>query len=162
MRDRILISACLLGEKVRYDGRAKALPHEMLHRWHRDGLLVAFCPEVAPGLPVPRAPAEITPGHDGADVLAGRARVMTRGGADVTQAFLQGAQAALAQARATGCAYALLTDKSPSCGVRAIYGGAFDGTVNPGVGVTTALLRAHGVKVFAPDDMHRLQALLEA
>ena len=162
MSGRVLVSACLLGEKVRYDGRNQRLDSTRLHRWQRAQKLVVFCPEVAAGLPIPRAPAEITPGHDGADVLAGRARVMTRDGADVTQAFLRGARSALAQARAGGCAYALLTDKSPSCGVHAVYGGAFDGVLKVGIGVTAALLAAHGIAVFAPQEITRLAALVDA
>lgn len=55
---RIAVSACLLGEACRYDGRSKpcvrvqelaALGHE----------LVPVCPEVAGGLPTPRTPCEI-------------------------------------------------------------------------------------------------------
>ena len=71
---KLLISACLLGEPVRYDGNSKPLTGNSLQQLRDAGRLVPFCPEVAGGLPVPRAAAEIIDG-DGDDVLAGRARV---------------------------------------------------------------------------------------
>ena len=76
---RILVSACLLGQPVRYDGRGKrGRGRDRLARWRAEGRLVPFCPEVAGGLPTPRPAAEITPGGDGAAVLAGdAARIVT-------------------------------------------------------------------------------------
>ena len=71
--ERILISACLLGRPVRYDGRDKLLPHPLLDRWTREGRLVPVCPEVLAGFPTPRPPAEIEPGAQGAKVLRGGA-----------------------------------------------------------------------------------------
>ena len=55
---RIAVSACLLGEPCRYDGRAKpcARVQELSDRGHE---LVPVCPEVAGGLPTPRTPCEI-------------------------------------------------------------------------------------------------------
>ncbi len=55
---RIAVSACLLGEPCRYDGRAKpcARVQELSERGHE---LVPICPEVAGGLPTPRTPCEI-------------------------------------------------------------------------------------------------------
>ena len=49
---KILISACLLGERVRYHGGDAALSDVILDRWRREGRLVPFCPEVAGGLSV--------------------------------------------------------------------------------------------------------------
>lgn len=60
------------------------------------------CPEILGGLGVPRAPSEIR-GGDGADVLLGRAKVVSREGEDVTREYLAGARAALAIALQTGC-----------------------------------------------------------
>ena len=59
------------------------------------------------GLPVPRSPAEIQNGN-GADVLSGRARVVTLNGVDVTSEFLKGAHEALRIAKAVGAEEALL------------------------------------------------------
>ena len=113
------------------------------------------------GLPVPRPAAEIT-GGSGVDVLAGRARVVTATGEDVTAAFIAGAQAALDLARGTGCVHALLIDRSPSCGSLKIYDGTFSGRRRTGAGVTAALLAAHGIGVFADHEIDRLARAVEA
>ena len=73
--ERILVSACLLGQRVRYDGGGFD-PLQQLLEWQAQGRLVVVCPEVAGGLPTPRPPAEI-PGGQGAEVLAGRLPVHT-------------------------------------------------------------------------------------
>ena len=49
-RPQVLVSACLLGERVRYHGGDAWIAHPILERWHAEGRLVAFCPEVAGGL----------------------------------------------------------------------------------------------------------------
>ena len=148
---RILVSACLLGRPVRFDGRAKTSDDELLARWREEGRLVPFCPEVAGGLPVPRPPAEIEGGRGGAAVLAGEARVLTADGTDVTEAFLAGARAALKVAQEHGARIAILKEGSPSCGSLRIHDGNFRGTAVPGQGVTTALLEAHGITAFGED-----------
>lgn len=153
---RILVSACLMGQNVRYDGGAKTLQHELLSQWQSESRLVIFCPELAGGMAVPRLPAEIEPDFTGDDVLAGRARVIDSQGHDVTAPFVSGAQLAVEQARREGCAYALLTEASPSCGSSALYSGRHDGVHRVGFGVTTAALRAAGVLVFAPCEIQDL------
>jgi uncharacterized protein YbbK (DUF523 family) len=144
---KILISACLLGERVRYHGGDAALSNPILERWRREGRLVPFCPEVAGGLPVPRPAAEIQ-GTGGLAVLEGTARVITSGGADVTDAFLAGARGALAAALRSGARVAVLKDGSPSCGSTEIYDGTFSGRRRAGVGATAALLAENEVRVF--------------
>ncbi|GHF08778.1 hypothetical protein GCM10016455_32130 [Aliiroseovarius zhejiangensis] len=153
---RLLVSACLMGQKVRYDGRAKTLLHDCLTRWDADDRIVPFCPELAGGLPVPRLPAEIEPGANGDDVLAGRARVLDSAGVDVTAPFVDGAHQAVSCALSHGCTHALLTEASPSCGSRLLYNGHHDGRQRPGFGVTTAALRAAGIAVYAPDQIDAL------
>ncbi|NVZ75134.1 DUF523 domain-containing protein, partial [Pseudomonas gingeri] len=93
MPQKILVSRCLLGHLVRYDGGASG-PYAQLAAWQAEGRVVALCPEVAGGLPTPRAAAEI-PGGQGVQVLEGRARVITTEGEDVSAAFLDGARQAL-------------------------------------------------------------------
>jgi uncharacterized protein YbbK (DUF523 family) len=153
---KILVSACLLGRPVRYDGSAKPLAHPALERWLKDGRIVAVCPELEAGAPVPRPPVEIGEGADGEDVLAGTARILDRNGRDETAAFAAGAEATLALAREHGCAFALLTDGSPSCGSRRIHDGSFTGRTHPGSGVVAALLRQHGIVVFPETEIDRL------
>src|SRR5262245_9214371 len=119
---RILVSACLLGQKVRYDGGDKDQRGALLNELIEQGCIVAFGPEVAGGLSVPRLPAEIQ-NSDGAAVLAGQARVIDSTGNDVTQAFLDGARQALQLAQQHNIKTAILKERSPSCGGQAIYDG---------------------------------------
>lgn len=160
MSDRILVSACLLGRPVRYNGSAKAMAHPALERWQRDGRLVAICPELTAGLSVPRPPAEIAEGQSGQEVLAGTAQVLEATGADVTNLYIAGAHAALALAREHDCRFALLIDGSPSCGSGFVYDGSFSGRKHGGAGVMAALLRQHGIEVFADSEIDALQARL--
>lgn len=156
---KILVSACLLGQNVRYN--AQVLPaSELLERLAAEGRLVPFCPEAAGGLPTPRPPAEIQGGTGGC-VLAGRARVRSRQGEDVTGAFVEGARQALALARSEGIGAALLKENSPSCGSAIIYDGTFSGRKTAGPGVTAALLERSGLHVFSELDLPDLPDLLD-
>ena len=163
MRQKVLVSRCLLGHRVRYDGGASG-PYGQLARWQDEGRIIALCPEVAGGLPTPRAPAEI-PGGQGLDVLNGKAPVMTSEGEDVTAAFMDGAQQALALVNRHGIRIAILKANSPSCGNVQTYDGSFSGVKVEGQGVTAALLADAGVQVFSElqlDDAARALARLEA
>lgn len=73
---KILVSACLLGQPVRYNGAGKPLTHAALARWRAEGRVVSVCPEVMAGFAIPRAPAEIADGADGEAVLRGKAKVI--------------------------------------------------------------------------------------
>jgi uncharacterized protein YbbK (DUF523 family) len=145
---KVLVSACLLGEKVRYNGAAAAASSAILTQWLDEGRVVPFCPEVAGGLGVPRPAAEIA-GGAGESVLAGLASVVTASGADLTSHFRRGAELALAAARANDARVAILKDGSPSCGSGSIHDGTFSGRKRDGQGVTTALLERHGIRVFS-------------
>ena len=147
MTHKLLISRCLLGHRVRYDGGASG-PYAQLAQWQAEGRVIALCPEVAGGLPTPRAPAEI-PGGQGAQVLDGTAPVMTVEGEDVTAAFVSGARQALALVQQHGIGIAILKANSPSCGNVLTYDGSFSATKVEGQGVTAALLIRAGVQVFS-------------
>lgn len=156
MQNKILVSACLVGHAVRYDGRAKPLLHPAIERWRAEGRLVTICPEISAGMPVPRPPAEIADGATGEEVLAGTARVIELTGGDVTEEFQKAAGNAVALARQTGCRFALLIDGSPSCGSGFIYDGTFSGRRQAGSGVTAAALKAAGIEVFSDREIERL------
>ena len=155
----ILVSACLLGQPARYDGRAARFKHTILDRWRQEGRIVATCPETAGGLRIPRPPAEIVDG-DGDMVLAGHARVVDRDGLDVTREFVQGAREVLALAQAEKIAIALLKGNSPSCGNTVIYDGTFSGRKINGAGVTAAALIQHGIPVFNEKEIEQADAFL--
>ncbi|NNB06130.1 DUF523 domain-containing protein [Pseudomonas fragi] len=147
MTPKVLVSRCLLGHRVRYDGGASG-PFAQLAQWQAEGRVIALCPEVAGGLPTPRAAAEI-PGGQGVEVLAGKAAVITTEGEDVTEAFVSGARQALALVERHGIRLAILKANSPSCGNRLTYDGSFSGVKVEGQGVTAALLTRAGVQVFS-------------
>lgn len=159
--EKVLVSACLLGQRVRYDARSVAVDDDRLARWVREGRVVPVCPEVAGGLPVPRPPAEIQ-GGSGADVLAGTARIRSVHGADVTDAFRAGAEQALRLAEEHRIRIAVLKERSPSCGSTEIYDGSFTGGRIAGEGLTAALLRRHGVRVFSEEQLAEADEALRA
>ncbi|MBW2249821.1 MAG: DUF523 domain-containing protein [Deltaproteobacteria bacterium] len=158
---RILVSACLMGERVRYDGAKVSCNSAILNSWKDKGLIVTFCPEVAGNLPVPRLPAEIIKGT-GADVIEKNTGVFNINGQDVTKNFIRGAEKALAVARKVQVTIAVLKDGSPSCGKTSIYDGSFSKVRRPGNGVTTALLEKNGISVFSENEIQKAAAYLEA
>lgn len=147
---KILVSACLLGERVRYDGGGMLCADSRFLRWLEEGRLVPVCPEVAGGLPIPRPPAELQ-----------GSRAVTKEGSDATSFFRLGAEAALALALKHNVQAALLKQSSPSCGSRLIYDGTFSGRKIPGEGIATALLRRHGIPVFGEDQLDELEQALK-
>ncbi len=58
-KPRIGISRCLLGDPVRYDGQSKPRT-TAIDRLADHFQLIAVCPEVEAGLPVPRPPVRLT------------------------------------------------------------------------------------------------------
>ncbi|NMZ66450.1 DUF523 domain-containing protein [Pseudomonas oryzihabitans] len=158
--EKILVSRCLLGHRVRYDGGAHG-PFDLLGVWQSEGRIVPLCPEVAGGLPTPRPPAEI-PGGQGGAVLDGRVAVVTVGGEDVTTAFVAGAEAALELIARHGIRLAVLKARSPSCGNLENYDGSFSGTRVAGEGVTAAALKRAGAAVFNETELVAAQRLLAA
>ncbi|MCF6137752.1 DUF523 domain-containing protein [Pseudalkalibacillus berkeleyi] len=142
----ILVSSCLAGLEVRYDG------HHSLDRNVRklvdENKAVTICPELLCGFSTPREPAEIV-GGDGEDVLNGKARVIDRSGRDVTQLYIKGAYTTLDKAIEIGATIVVLKENSPSCGSSMIYNGEFIGKKVLGNGVTTALLKRNGLRVIS-------------
>lgn len=146
--NKLLVSACLLGEPVRYDGQSKPLSQlDWLMRLREKQQLFVVCPEMAGGLGVPRAQAE----QHGE-------KVITIDGADVSKAFELGAKTALSMCQQHNIGYALLKARSPSCGNQQIYDGSFSGTLVSGMGVTAKLLSEHGIEVFSELQLEQLRS----
>ena len=114
--------------------------------------MIPYCPEIAGGLPTPRAGAEIV-GGEGIDVIRGKARLINENGKDVTNQFIKGAKNTLKVAKMHHATMAILKQGSPSCGSRFIYDGSFSGKTIPGKGVTAALLEQNGIKVFSEENL---------
>ena len=142
----ILVSACLLGVRCRYDGAEKA--HPLIAALAERHTLVPVCPEQLGGLPTPRPPAE----------RRGE-RVVTEAGADVTEQYRRGAEEALKLCKLFDCQAAVLKERSPSCGRGQVYDGTFTGALTTSDGVTAALLAAHGIPVYGES---QIPELLEA
>lgn len=141
--EKILISACLVGDKVRYDGRSNYSPLivKLLEQYE----LVPFCPEVEGGLTTPRNPSE----------QKGE-KVYMNNGRDVTHQFEKGAELALNICQYLGIKIAILKDGSPSCGSKEIHDGSFSGKKIKGKGVTASLLEKKGIKVISEDEIETL------
>ena len=134
MKENILISACLLGEPTRYDG--KSIVKIDLQKYKDKYNFIAVCPEVLGGLSTPRTPSE----------RVGE-RVLMRDGTDVTEQFAKGAAQAVEICKRAGCKIAVLKAKSPSCGTGAIYDGTFSGKLTAGYGTAAEELLKNGITV---------------
>ncbi|MGL1956675.1 MAG: DUF523 domain-containing protein [Colwellia sp.] len=152
MFDKVLISRCLLGEKVRYNNEAIPLGHPLLLLWQKQQRLVLICPEVSGGLPIPRSPAEIQPNTG---------EVITFSGINVSKQFKQGAQMALNLCQQHNIRFALMKESSPSCGSTVVYDGSFSNNKVLGQGLTSLLLQQHNIKVFSEESIDQLAALLD-
>ncbi|MCP4705824.1 MAG: DUF523 domain-containing protein [candidate division Zixibacteria bacterium] len=136
--EKIIISACLLGQKCRYDGNHKKSGE--ITKLADKFKLIPFCPESLGGLPIPRPPAEIDTG-DGISVLDGKSKILDKSGKDVTSNFIEGAKKSLQIAKKYQVKRVFLKSKSPSCGVTTIIR---KGNQIKGSGVTAALLYQNG------------------
>ena len=139
----ILVSACLLGLRCRYDGRSK--PDPAVLALGKDHTLIPCCPEQLGGLPTPRPPAEWREG-----------RIVNAEGADVTAQYRRGAEEAVALARTVGCRCAVLKEKSPACGCSEIYDGSFTRRLVPGSGSAARALTEAGISVFGESRLAEL------
>lgn len=141
--EKILISACLIGDKTRYDGHSNYSPRtkELLEKYE----LVPFCPEVEGGLKTPRIPSERK-----------KDRVINEQGKDVTKHFIQGAELALNICKYLDIKIAILKDGSPSCGTHEIYDGSFSHKKIKGKGVTAEYLEKNGIKVYSEEEIDEL------
>jgi uncharacterized protein YbbK (DUF523 family) len=142
---KVVVSACLLGARCRYDGRGQ--DHAGVREALQDAEVIAVCPEQLGGLDTPRPPSEFRDGTGDA-LLNKKARIVGRDdGVDRTDAFLQGAERALAAAE--GATSAILKARSPSCGYQRTWR---EGQVVDGHGVFAALLNRAGLTIRTEED----------
>ena len=134
MKEKILVSMCLLGINCKYNG-GNNLSEEVLE-YIKDKEVYPICPEIMGGLKTPRNPSEIQ-GN----------KVINNIGEDVTQQYLKGAEETLKIAKLFNIKKAILKAKSPSCGNGKIYDGTFTSTLIEGDGITTKLLKENGIEV---------------
>jgi len=141
--EKILISACLVGDNCKYDGKNNKNPKisDLLEKYE----LVPFCPEVEGGLPTPRTPSEIV-----------KDKVLMQDGRDVTRQFEKGAELAYNICMYLGIKTAILKERSPSCGVKQVYNGKFTHTAINGMGITAAYLKRKGINVISEEEIDTL------
>ena len=144
-KQRIGVSACLLGENCRYDGGNNY--SQKVADFVADKEVIVFCPEVMGGLSVPRKACEIVSAE------GGMRKVMTKSGDDVTQEFVIGAQKTLDLLLESGVTQVILQPRSPSCGVGKIYDGTFSGKLIDGNGIAAELLTEHGLRVLLEENL---------
>ena len=137
---KILVSACLLGEKCKYNGGDNY--SEKLTKFLEGHEVILVCPEVAGGLSVPRHSSEIVDGV-----------VMNDIGENVDREFRSGAEHCLQIAIDEKIDLAVLQSRSPSCGVKQVYDGTFSGKLIEGSGIFARLLREQGFKVVDISDI---------
>lgn len=139
---KILVSACLVGENVKYSGGNNLSEKLMEYIRKNDAEVITVCPELLGGLPVPRAPGEIVDGV-----------VRNADGTSVDYEYRSGAAKALEIAKTEKPDLVVLQSRSPSCGVKQIYDGTFSGKKIPGHGVFAELMIKEGFKVIDIEDL---------
>ncbi len=139
---KILVSACLYGDKCRYDEGDVSFDDPTFLKWKAEGRLVKICPEVCGGLKTPRPDSQIR-----------GERVLARTGQDVTEEYEKGAKEAVRLAEENRVTCCIMKQRSPSCGSKIIYDGTFTGGKIKGEGITVRKLREAGFKVFGEEDM---------
>jgi uncharacterized protein YbbK (DUF523 family) len=143
----LLVSACLLGVNCRYDGTGQVMEEikELMTQYH----LIPVCPEIYGGLTTPREPAEKVGD-----------KIQTKTGKDVTKNYQRGANEILKLAKLYDCNYAILKERSPSCGYGKIYDGTFSGKLVEGNGILADMLEKQGIKVFGETKIKELEKIL--
>ena len=140
MKEKILVSSCLLGINCKYNGENNL--NEKVLEYIKDKEVIPVCPEIFGGLSTPRPPSEIITN-----------KVINNIGKDVTKEYTKGAKETLKLAKLFGVKKALLKAKSPSCGKGNIYDGTFTNTLIEGNGITTNLLLDNGIEVITEKDL---------
>ena len=138
---KLMISACLLGQKCKYDGGDNC-SEKVLEYIKDHEIIIPVCPEVAGGLFTPRIPCEIVNGE-----------VINKDGESKDKEFREGAEECLKMAKENEIELAILQSRSPSCGVNQIYDGTFSGKLIEGSGVFASLLKENGFRTIDVEDL---------
>ena len=145
-KPKLLVSSCLLGMNVRYDGGNNLIDN--LDKLSEDFDIFPVCPEIDGGMVVPRIPCEI--------ISTNPLKIENEYGIDTTDFFKSGAMNSLDICKKNDIKIALLKSKSPSCGNLKIYDGTFSSTVIDGVGITANTLKYNGINIFNENQIKEL------
>ena len=144
---KIMVSACLLGDNVKYDGTNNK--NDELISFLKKYEVIKVCPECLGGLAIPRLPSEIK-----------NNRVINNKEIDVTKEFTLGASKTLNIAKENNIKIAILKKNSPSCGSGMVYDGTFSHCLINGDGVTAKLLKDNGIMVFNEENYLYILSIL--
>lgn len=139
---KVLISACLLGDNVKYSGGNNLTPELVTLLEKYNVKIVKICPECFAGLPIPRVPSEIR-----------EDKVYGKDGRDITEKFLIGAEKTYQIAKIKQVDFAILKERSPSCGSSFIYDGSFSGRIIEGQGLTARRLNKENIVIFSEENL---------
>jgi uncharacterized protein YbbK (DUF523 family) len=145
-KEKLLISACLFGENVRYDGKNNLI--DDLDKLKQKYELIPFCPEVSSGMIIPRPKNEIQSFNP--------LIVKNEFGIDTTDHFMDGAMQTSHACKYHNIQKALLKSKSPSCGIYEVYDGTFSKTLIKGQGLTANLLLQQNIKLYDENQIGEL------
>ena len=137
---KIVVSACLLGENCKYNGKNNR--NDRVLRFVQDKDVIPVCPEILAGLGVPRTPIEIVNG-----------KALTRDGQDVDAAIRVAVAQIRSQLEGEEIECAILQSRSPTCGSKQVYDGTFSGTLIAGEGILAEALRTAGIRVIDAEDI---------
>ena len=127
--ETILVSACLLGDNVKYNGGNNY--DERIEKLKEYYDIVPICPEMFDS-------------------------IINKEGKDVTFEFNKGAHKVINIVNFCHCKKAILMDRSPSCGIHKVYNGKFNGTLIDGMGYTAKLLKSKGIELYTIDEIDEL------
>ena len=128
------VSACLLGENVRYDGKNKLEP-AVVSQLGKVFDLAPFCPEVGIGMPSPREAVDLVWDGEGHRIVGASS------GEDYTARMKEYAMAKMDELKSAGASGFVFKKKSPSCGaggVRRLDAGAAGVVDEKGIGFFAA------------------------
>lgn len=139
MKEKVLVSSCLVGTNCKYDGGNNK--NEKLINYLKNKEVFLVCPEQLGGLSTPRVPAERI-----------KEKVVTKDNKDVTENYKKGAEEVLKLAKKFQVKKAILKSRSPSCGKDKIYDGSFSHNLIDRHGVCAELLIKNGIEVISSDE----------
>ncbi len=143
MKEKLLISSCLLGNNVKYNGKNNYV--EGIYKLKDLYDLVIVCPEVMGGLSIPRIPSEII--ND---------EVINKEKINVNKEFNKGKDIVLDLVKKYDIKKALLKDGSPSCGSTYIYDGTFTKKRIKSLGITSRCLKELNIKIYTENNWMEL------
>lgn len=143
MKEKIAVSACLLGKNTKYNGQNN--DNLWVKKYLQNKEYILICPEVAGGLPVPRLPSERY-----------QDLVINQKKQDVTSYFKKGAIKTLNELLQQNIHVLILKSNSPSCGYQTIYDGSFSKRIIKGNGVFVELALDYHFKIYTEKDIEKM------